>query len=263
MTCDDLRLGGTLSGSGISGGTSINSTALMVADWSQILGAAGMSGVIQTVNGRPGGFLSGDLLGRERYPTLNMRMTRWGPNGVGTLVEPTADEQLQDNTDDFLALITDPDGQYLEIDMPDGTSRFLKVYNLDAALFRQPRRDRTISVPLVSPMPFWKAGGAENTDTIASSDTITVGGNREVYDAVLVFAGDGTFTHSDLGWSIEVTGSGGAVTVDLGERTVTEGGNDATNRIRRNNRKWGWFVPGSNSVTSDVSVGVTWRDSWA
>lgn len=266
MSCDDLRLGGTLAVSGLSGGTSINSTALMVADWSGILGAGGLSAQLQTVNGRPGGWLSGDRLGVSRFPTLNMRITGKGP--AGTLVEPTTEEQKQANTDLFLGLVTDPAGNYMEVDMPDGTSRFIYVYNVTPAAMRQPRADRTISIPLESSDAYWKEGGQEDTDTITGADTMTVGGNRSVYDAVLVFAGDGTFTHSGLGWAIEVTGSAGAVTVDLGARTVTEGGSPALNRIRRTpaagqGQVWGWFTPGSNSVTSDVSVVATWRSSWA
>jgi hypothetical protein len=128
---------------------------------------------------------------------------------------------------------------------------------------RQPRRQRSISVPLESPMTFWKAGGNQSTDTISGADTLVNGGNREVYDAVLVFASDGTFTHSGLGWDLTITGSTGAVTVDLGARTVTMGGNPADNLLTRTDRKWGWFLPGNNSVTSTVSVGVTWRASWA
>jgi len=260
-TCDDLRLGGTLSASGIAGGTSINSTALGVADWSQILGSAGMSARLQQINGRPGGFISGDQLGKMRFPILSMRITDL--DAFGGLTEPTRYEQKVANTDVFLGLISDPAGQYLELDMADGSQRFIHAHNLDAAALFQPRKLRTIRVPLVSTYPYWKAGGQESSQTISGADVMAFAGNREVYDAVLVFSGDGTFTHSDLGWTIQVTGSAGAVTVDLGARTVTEGGADALNRIRRNNRKWGWFVPGSNNVTSDVSVVVTWRQSFA
>jgi hypothetical protein len=259
--CNDLRLGGVLSAAGLTGGTSINSTALAVADWSQILGSAGMSGRVQVINGRPGGVVSGDLLGRERYPILSMHIT--DRDAAGGLTEPTTSEQKVANTDVFLGLITDPDGQYLELVMADGSLRFIHVRDLSPAPIIQRRRSRRIRVPLVSTFPYWKAGGQESTQTISGADLMAFGGNREVYDAVLVFAGDGTFTHSDLGWSVEVTGSGAAVTVDLGARTVTEGGTDALNRIRRDSRKWGWFVPGSNNVTSDVSVEVTWRSSHA
>jgi len=259
VTCDDLRLGGTLSSSGISGGTSINSTAIMVSDWAGLFGTAGITGQALEVNGRPGVLYGGDFLGRGRFFNLNMQMTRYGPNK--TLVEATPQEQLQANTDDFLQLLTVPE-TYLEVDMPDGTSRFLQVTNLDPAYMSKATKVRQIAPPLVADWPYWRQGGQEETDTISGADTITVGGDKSVYDPVLVFAGDGTFTHNALGWSIEVTGSGGAVTVDLGNRTVTEGGNPALNRIRRSDRDWGWFTVGSNSVTTDVSVVVTWRSQF-
>lgn len=259
--CDDLRLGGTLSASGITAGTSINSTALKVSDWSDLMGSPGMSAEILSVNGRSGGVVAGDRLGLPRFPTLNMEVTNRGPLSV--LVEPTAEEQTQANTDQFLALVTNPAGNYLEVDLPDGTSRFLYVYNTQPALFRQPAARRTISVMLESEGSFWKEGGQESTDTITGADTITAGGNRNASDAILVFAGNGTFENTTAGWEIEVVGAAGAVTVNLGQRTVTEGGNPATNRIRRTSAEWGWFQPGSNTVTASVSVVVTWRSSWA
>jgi hypothetical protein len=260
-TCSDLRLGGTLSATGIAGGTSINDYALSISDWSSILGSPGMSGGTVQVTGRPGGYVAGDRLGLPRFPTLNMTITDL--NHTGGLTAPTSPEQKQDNTDEFLALVTAPNGNYLEVDMPDATSRFIYVYGFSPAAMRQPRRQRSISVPLESPMTFWKEGGNQSTDTISGADTLVNGGNREVYDAVLVFASDGTFTHSGLGWDLTITGSTGAVTVDLGARTVTMGGNPADNLLTRTDRKWGWFLPGNNSVTSTVSVGVTWRSSWA
>ena len=260
-TCSDLRLGGTLSGTGITGGTSINDTALSVEDWSTILGSPGMAGGVVQVNGRPGGYVAGDRLGLPRFPTLNMVVGDL--NHSGGLTEPTSAEQKQTNTDELLALVTNPAGNYLEVDMPDGTSRFIYVYNFDAAPVSQPRRQRSIRVPMISNYTYWKEGGNQSSDTIAGPDSLVVGGNREVYDAVLVFAGDGTFTHSTLGWSLEVDGSTGAVTVDLGARTVTQASLPADNLLIRNNRNWGWFTVGANAVTSDVSVAVTWRDSWA
>jgi hypothetical protein len=261
-TCDDLRLGGTLSATGIAGGTSINNYGLSVEDWSDILGTGGMSGNVQVVNGRPGGYVAGDLLGLPRYPILSMAIT--DRNATGGLTAPTLEEQKADNTDTFLALVANPAGNYLEVVMPDTTTRFLQVFNFDAAGINQPRRKRTIRVPLISPMPFWKAGGNQSTDTIAGADTLVNGGNAPVYDAVLTFpnAPDTTFTHSGLGWWIRVVGASAAVTVDLGNRTVTMSGSPADNLVTRSDRDWGWFTPGNNSVTATGSVGVTWRSSW-
>ena len=258
MICNDLRLGGTLSGTGITGGTSINSAALEVVSWSDVYGYPGIAGDVNQVSGRPGGMLSGDLLGRPRFLNLNLRATRSDP--AGGLSEPTPAEQLVVNTDTFMALLQ-PD-TLLELDMPDLTTRFLTVTPLDAFTISQPKTERTWTVPLVGDWPYWHEGGNESTDTISGADTITIGGSTAAYDAVLIFAGDGAFTNTTEGWTITVTGSAGPVTVDLGERTVTEGGNPAANRIRRTDRDWGWFGVGSNTVTSSVSVGVTWRSNW-
>jgi hypothetical protein len=257
--CDDLRMGGTLSATGITGGTSIQSRAIQVADWSGVYGYVGLTGSVVEVNGRPGGYIAGDLLGMTRFLELPMRFTRMGP--AQTLVEATDCEQLVANTDDFFRLLAVPN-QLLELDMPDGTSRFLTITAFDRAPLDVIGEIREGVFPATSPWPYWREGGNQQTDTISGADTLAAGGNVSIYDAVLVFAGDGTFEHTTLGWEIEVTGSGGPVTVDLGNRTVTEGGLPATNRIRRTNRDWGWFTPGNNSVTSDVSVVVTWRDQW-
>lgn len=258
FTCNDLRLGGTLSATGITGGTSINDTALSVQDWSGLLGNPGLAYTPFEVSGRPGAFLVGDGLPRARLMNLNMQITRWGPTDFG-LVEPTEEEQLVANTDTFLALLQAP--QYLELDMPDLTKRFVQVTSIDPSFIDQPRRMRAISVPLQG-SAYWRAGGNQSTDTISGADSLVTGGTVNVYDAVLVFSGDGTFTHSTLGWTLEIAGSGGPVTVDLGNRTVTEGGNPAEELLIRNNANWGWFTPGTNSVTSDVSVSVTWRDAF-
>lgn len=262
MSCDDLRLGGTLAAAGITGGLSVNSTALMVSDWAGLLGTPGISGSALSVTGRPGMFLAGDQLGQARFFNLLMRITRYGPV-AWTLTEADQNHQIWENTDDFLTAVTVPE-TLLEVDLPDGTSRFLVVTNLDPAYTSRHDRKRDIAIPLVSDWPYWRAGGAEESDVVSGAGAISVGGRKNVYDPVLVFAGNGTFTHSTLGWAIQVTGAAGPVTVDLGARTVTEGGVPASNRIRRTpatgqGRVWGWFTHGANSVTSTVSVTVTRR----
>lgn len=257
--CDDLRLGGTLTGSGITGGTTINGTTLAVEDWSSILGHTGISFTPVEVAGRPSSYLVGDGLPLSRYPTLNMRIKSQGE--CDALDTPA--DRLLENTDTFMALIARPGGNYLEVDLPDATSRFIHVTALTPALVSQSSQVRRINVPLFSQHAYWHAGGTQSTDTISGADTLVVGGNVTVYDAVLVFAGDGTFTHSGLGWSITIAGSTGAVTVDLGARTVKQAGIDADQLLTRTDNPWGWFISGNNAVTADVSVSVTWRNQYA
>lgn len=255
--CNDLRLGGSLSASGITGGLSINSTAIGVYDWSGIFGHAGYTTSPLQVNGRPGSYFAGDMLGRSRFPLLRIQLTREGPNVV--LVEPTEEEQLWANTDDFLTLLADPDGQYLEYDMPDGEMRFALVRAIDAAVVNQVTSRRRVAVPLITDWPYWKKGGAQSSQTINGVDNLNNLGRVTVYDPVLTFSGAGTITHSTEGWSIEATAGSFPLVVNLGTRTVTQGGVAATNRIRRDSRDWGWFPAGNNSILTDVSIGITWR----
>jgi len=250
-TCEDLRLGGTLSGSGITGGVTINQTNLAVDDWSDIFGHGGLSYTPVEVLGRAGAYPVGDGLPLARFPTLNMRLRSAHQCPPG-----------EDLTDTFLALLADSGGQYLEVDIPDEGSRFIKVYGLTPASILQPRQIRTVKVPLFSPDPYWKEGGAQNTDTISGADSLAVGGVVNVYDAVLVFAGDGALVHNDLDWTLTISGSSGPVTVDLGNRTVTMGGNPADYVLGPSSRHWGWFIPGTNSLSSSVSTTVTWRDQY-
>jgi len=267
MICDDLRLGGTLSSSGITGATSINSTALHIYDWRGLFGTPGINAANLEVNGIPGAMLAGDQLGSPRLFNLNVSATRYGPTGIGSLVEASEAEQVEANTDDFLDLVTTPE-TYLEVELADGSKRYLTVTNLDPAYTNYHQLTRRWTIPLASDWPYWRQS-ASTTETVSGATSFTVAGKKTVYDATLVFAGDGTFTHSDLGWAIEVTGSSNPVTVKLGPppRTVVESGSPALNRIRRTvvegmGRIWGWFPTGINNVTSTVSVDVTYRPQW-
>ncbi len=258
-TCEDLRLGGVLdTDDGILGGTSINGTLYAVEDWSGIFAHGGISYTPVEVSGRPGGFVVGDGLGRARYPNLNLRIK--SQVECDSLEDPP--EVLQANTDDLLTLLADPNGNYLEVDLPDGTSRFILVHAITPAPISQPAKVRRINVQLYSPDTYWRQGGAAEQETIVGVDTMTVGGKVNVYDPILVFAGDGTFTHLDADWQITVDGSVGPVVVDFGERTMTDGFGAADQYVTITNRLWGWFTPGVNNVDSDVSVVVFWRNQY-
>jgi len=256
-TCDDLRLGGTLSSSGISGGVSINSTGISVADWSTLFGTVGYSGSLIGVYGRPGVVVAGDNLPRERLLTLMVNVHRRDP------VDCTpSDLALLANTDLFLELASQREGAYLEVDLPDTTSRFLHVRNLDPGPITQPAAFRSAQIPFVAEWGFWRAGGTERS---GGAPTVTINGSQTVYDAVLSFPSAGVFAHTGLGWSIEALAGSFPLVVDLGRRTVEVGGVAVSNRIRRTTvtgqgRVWGWFTKGANSVTGAATV--TWRDQW-
>jgi hypothetical protein len=256
FTCDDLRLGGTLSDAGITGGLSINGTALSVADWSGILGHAGYRKTPVAVSGRAGARIVGEGLPKERYFNLLLNVGRLSP--AGTLLSPTPEEQLVANTDQFMALIADPDGQYLEVDMPDGSSRYLFVYSPDPGFVNQPRRLRTLDIPLQADWGYWRAS-LPTTDSVNGSDSWTGGGTVNIYDPVFTFDGDGSLTNTTAGWTLTITGASGPVVVDVGARTVFEGSTRSDNLLTITDRAWGWLVPGTNAMTSTVNVSAKWR----
>ena len=172
-----------------------------------------------------------------------------------------------DNTDTFLQLLSQRDGTYLEVVLPDLSTRFTHVVSVAPGPIIQPAGIRSAILPLTAPWGTWWEGGQESTQAVSGASAVVVGGTQPVYDAIIEFSGDGTFEHTVLGWEITITGSSGAVTVDLGNRTVTEGGLPATALMTRvpvvgDGRVWGWFTQGSNSVTSTVATTVTWRDQW-
>lgn len=261
--CDDLWVGGSLSSSGLSGGVSINATDISVADWSSLFGTVGMSGSMIGVYGRPGAYLAGDRLQMDRFLTLAVNIHR-----RTVAAECTESElALMDNTDEFLRILSQRAGTYLEVVFPDGSTRFTKVFNIDPGPMRQPMSRRSFAIPLRAPHGCWWSGGVQSSQVVAAPVAVAVGGTQPVYDARLIFSGDGTFTHSDLGWSITITGSSGTVIVDLGNRLVTQGGLNATALMTRvpvpgDGRVWGWFEEGTNNVTSTVSVTVEWRNQW-
>lgn len=257
FTCDDLKLGGTLSATGITGGVSINGTAYSVSDWSGILGHTGYRKSPIEVRGRPGVVLAGESLPRGRFFSLELNIGRLDPTGVVAAGSP--EEQLVDNTDLFLGMLADPDPKPLELFLPDSTSRFIMVEAIDPSTVIQPARNRSISAPLVG-SAYWSEGGNEDTDTITGADSIVVGGKAKVYDAVFTFNADGSISTSE--WDLTISGSTGTVVVDCGARTVTDGGTPAPNILRRTSEAWAWLTPGTTSITSTTSVGVTWRNKY-
>ena len=96
---------------------------------------------------------------------------------------------------------------------------------------------RGVDVALEYPYPYWHVGALVELAT-AASHTFTPAGYSEVWDMVLTFAGDGVAEHDETGDTITVVGSAGPVTVDVGARTILEGGSPARNRARFNRPWW-------------------------
>lgn len=253
--CNDLRLGGTLSASGITGGVSINNSRIAIADWSGIFGHVGHSYQNLAVAGRPGVVLTGDGLPLERFVTLPLLITRWNETGRGALTAPSEGAQMWDNTDLLIGYLGTRTGFYLEVDDPDGTKRFTFCYAANADPISQTKW-RRITVALISPWPYWKLGGTEFTNTASGAGTITVTGNVPVFDPVITFSAAGTYSNTTAGWTLTTTG---ACVIDVGARTVQVGGVNNDNLLTRTDREWAWFEVGANTISRSVSCTTTMR----
>lgn len=259
MACDDLRIGGTLSATGISGGISIADSRLTISDWSGIFGHVGYSLQVVQISGRPGGTLVGDGLGLVRFITLPLLITRWSTTGKGSLVASSYGKQLWDNTDLILGYLANPDGFYLEVDDPETGTRFTQCFTPNPSPISQIEW-RRMSIPIVSPWPYWSEGGNELTNTGTGAGSLTNNGNVPIYDAILTFSGAGTFTNSTAGWTITVSA---ACVIDLGNRTVQVAGVNSDGLMTaRTSRDWGWFEVGANTLARSVSVTVTYREQF-
>lgn len=259
MSCDDVRIGGILSASGISGGVSINNAGIAVNDWSGLFGHVGYSSTAARVAGRPGVTLVGDALPKERYLTLNLAMTQKRRTGGSVL--GSAGEYLWSNTDLILGYLVDPTGFYLEVDDPLSTTRFVFCNAPDPTSIDLLRNERRSIIPIICGEPYWKVGGTEITSTGTGAGTVTNTGNATVYDAIISFSGAGNYVNSTAGWTITTTG---ACIVDLGNRTIQVGGVNSDNLVSgRTDQAWGWFLPGANTISRSVTSTLTMRSQYS
>jgi hypothetical protein len=259
VDCVSLTLGGTVGASSITGGTNIGGLRFGVFDWSGLWGTVAVRGSTAAIAGRAGRTLVGSRLPNERLLTLNLiSLDQLEAGGYTT----TRCAQIDTNQQTLTGLFGDPDGLVIEWLRQNGTSVYLVGYTLTGAPLVATGRYRRLSQPLVATWPYWRST-IQQTDTTSGAGTITVGGTAPVYDPVLVFSGNGSFTNSDTGQVVTIAGLGaGAVTVDCGARTVTQAGLDVDGALSVSDSEWVRLDPGTVNVTSTVSVDVKWRDQW-
>ena len=261
--CADLRIGGTLSSGGITGGVSINDSRINVTDWSGLNSRTSRDRRLIQVAGRAGGYVAGPGVPGVKIVNLSLTVKRSAETGVLSLAESTRGEQLQANTDLIMQYLADPDGFYLEKDMPDGTSRFIHGYALDGDSVSQ-TKFRRANILVRCDDPFWRAGGTESTDSLSGSDTFTNGGNVTLYDAVLTFPSTGaTLAADDGSWSAAIAATSGAVEVDLGARTITRSGTNVDSLLTLSTGVWPSFPRGDTAVTvTGSAITADWRDPY-
>ena len=258
--CEDLKVGGTVGASSITGGTSVSNYALMVADYSGLWGTVGKRASAQKSIGTPGGVVTGQELPDSRFMILNLRSTDMTSTGGGGT--PT---QLWANQDTLTSLFTDTGGQVIEWILPT-ESRWIKGHALTGASVLTSGKFRTLFLPLTAPWPYWQSDTEQSQVINGAGVSYTIAGTTQrIYNPKIVFAGDGTFTDVTSGLAMTVTGSGGAVTVErdsvTNRWTVLEGGLPVPGKIAVNDSRW-MFLTRGGTATTTVSCTVTWRNSY-
>lgn len=260
--CIDVKVGGSISGSTITGGTSLVAENLLIADYSGLWGVPGGRGLLSDIVGQPGSALAGQNLPRHRLLTLSVRATDT-PGGGGV---PTH-QQLSDNQDTLAGLFDDPAGTLIEWVTPDGSSRWIIAHALQSAPIVIQTRYRLLSLPLDAPWPYWRAETLDSQVINGAAVAYTnLGGTvKRVYDPILEFAGDGVFTDNSSGLTCTVAGSAGTVTVQrdatTGRWTATEGGSPVPNKVTFADPR-GVYLTKGGTATTTVSVTVKTRDQW-
>lgn len=177
----------------------------------------------------------------------------FGVDRTTGLVTTSPPQHIRDNLDHLFRLLnpiltqvqirkvisTDPEREIL-CQLADGA---------DVGPYQRNPLTRAIVLRFTATIPYWRTIPALAP---ASPPTFNPGGNAPVTDAVITFTGGSTprLTNTSTGDWIELSGSiGSPVTVDVGARTVTQGGISALNLFTRLRRRWMIFRPVTNNLT--------------
>lgn len=267
-----IRIGGTISGSTLSGGTSIESQALHIQDGiSGLVGHPGYRGSNWTVSGSDGDTYRFDKALNARFMTLSV--ATFDRNFQGLITEADRCEELFLNMDTLMGFLN---GRFIIERDVDSATRWIyaevaaQVTAIPGPIFGGASSAYTFLIPLRCAYPLWQSETLNQT-VVSGASTISNAGNAHIPNAEFVFSGDGTFTNSDgdeegNSYGMTVSGSSGTVTVNAGTKTVTDAGGAADNLFTADKPYWMWLGrPGDIStvnVTSTVSVTVNHRDQW-
>lgn len=259
MACDRVRIGGTISGSTLSGGTLIESQAIGLLNWNGMYGHPGFKGGDWAQFGQDGEQPRPQKRYAPRFPVLTIAV--WDRTALGTVTAPGGRcEELDDNLDTFMGLIDGGGGQFiLERDQTDGTTRWIRaelngpVTGVQGPVFGALTAAYTFVLPLRCAYPMWQSE-VLNATTLSGADSLVQLGNGRISNAVLTYAGAGVLTVD--GYTLETTG---AAVVDVGAFTVTSGG-AADNLLIPSRPWWVTFGSGTTTTNSTVSIGVSYRD---
>lgn len=265
--CSRLRLGGSISGSTLSGGTVIDAGGIAISTWDGMLGFPGFRGVNLPLLGSDGEYHRTGKPYNARIVTLNFRA--YGRDATAT-VTSSVREHLEANMDDILELIAGAGEQaILERDMADGSTRWIRIQPLAAAqyitapFFNNAMGSYDLPVIASAAYPFWQSETETTTVIPIGAGAIPNLGNARIANGKFTFAGAGSITNNTNGDALVATA---ACLVDVGTRQISNGGSPTPGRLDPPNRDH-WFHTnnggGSSAVTvAGAQVTVVTRDHW-
>ena len=258
--CQRVRVGGVVSGSTITGGQNLETFGYGFEVWGGSLASpppVGADPRVLYLDGRPKGRRYWD--GKQIVLSL---IVLYVDPATGNILTSRG-EHLEGNTDTLLGLLVTDAPVVIERDQADGSTRFIEGWVAAAFPVGQEKDVRSLVVPVDCVTPWWQ-GKTEHSTTITGSGNITTLGNApNVSNPIINFPGDGLLTHTTSGDTVQVTGSTGAVTVDVGRRTVMMGGNPAANVLRVSSGHWLRMVKGLNTFTEvGANPTIKYRDQW-
>ncbi len=267
-SCARLRLGGTVSGSTITGGTVIESGGIALVSWDGLLGSLGRDGTDQKLIGTDGDYRQSGKPYQSRLITLGL--IAYDRDATGSLIT-TRREHLETNLDTLLGLLDgNEETVILERDMADGTTRWIELEALQGAsmvrgqIFGTSHSGYQLTQFVKAAYPFWQSE-TEKTQAVAGAQAIVNAGNARISNMKLSYAGDSILTHVDTGDTLTITGSTvPPVVIDVKARTIVENSVNADNLLGAPDQDY-WMRWGAGTINLNVSaatVTVTWRDHW-
>ncbi len=177
----------------------------------------------------------------------------------------SASTSREENLSDLLALIHDPTGLVTIV----GTTTFHGTIRAAVELLDEPRPGQNPNIyliPLHNPKGMWE----DNSESSATGNppSVTTSGDMPIGDLTIDYSAAGYLEHTDSNSIVSrVTAESGIAAntiADCGARTFAKGSTDYDSLLTVTQPWWMRFeAGGAQSLTSDVSVTVKWRDKWA
>jgi len=263
-TCSRLRLGGSISGSVLSGGTTIDAGGIAISTQSGLYQFPGYRGSNPALLGSDGTFHRTGKPYRAKSMVLNFRA--YTRDATGT-VTTTKREHLEANLEDIFTLIAGSgERALLERDMADGTTRWIEIQAEAAAFVESPIFNKDIGaydlpVLCAANYPFWQSEAQTTTAITGAADNIVNLGNARISNGSYAFSAAATLTNNTGG---EVLTATAAVTIDVGTRTISNAGSPTPGRMDPPSDEF-WYRPGPGTTSHTASAGTVtaiWRSHW-